>query len=362
MKKSTRPHAAQSPKWPLILAVGVLAGTIGLYLTGWLRATSAPLDSTKPRIIGLLDRKGVPDEGYRVYNGKPLVKNFVVNAEWNKIEDQEGVFRFESIQSQIDKAAEMGAQVRLRIFAGKATPGWVKDKVGSVRWIEPVDRMDPYQLPKFWTLKFQSYYKKFLKKMSDKYDGNSVVSEVTMAMCSTTYAEPLIRQAAVQENKDRALTAGYTYAADYSCLTNEIDMYDARNNVAVAGKLFKNTRVTLAINPYQAFNPPAGRSAATDTINIMLYCRHRLGKRCVLGNNSIQYPVKEAGYEAIYAKQKSLGKPLYYQTATPGRIGNWQNTLQWAVDQGASSVELNAEYNSYDKAQLASYAQQLREN
>ncbi len=197
--------------------------------------------------------------------------------------------------------------------------------------------------------------------MSDKYKGTTAVSEVTLARCGTRYSEPLIRQSSVELNRRAALSNGYTYVADYTCLTNEIDMFDARN-IAKTGKLFKNTRVSFAVNPYQAFSPPSGRTANQDTLNLMDYCRSRLGKRCVLGNNSIRFPEKDDAYTAIYSKQKALGKPLYYQTATPVKIGDWQKTLEWAVQQGASSVELNEAYISYDKTALSLYAEKLRAN
>ena len=351
----------------MFLVVGILVGAIGLYLTYASNAATAPPASTKAKITGLLDRKGLPNANYVTYNGKPLVRNFVITVNWKDIEKDEGTFTFGPIDDYLDDAATLGSQVRLRIIAGAGSPDWAIDRAGRIpNWYDPTEKAN-YAIPAFWKPSYQQAYKTFLTRLSAQYDSNPIISEVTMAMCGTVYAEPLVRQSSIAANKTAAIAAGYTYSLDYSCLTNEIDLFDARSGIPAAGKLFKNTRVTFAVNPYQAFNPPMGRTAAQDTLNLMSYCRSRLGPRCVLGNNSIRSPAKsDGGYSAVYNKQKSLGKPLYYQTAQPDLIGNWQATLQWAVDQGASSVELNSAYydpaNPYDKAILATYAEKLRNN
>lgn len=320
-------------------------------------------DSTKPHITGFLDRKGVPKSDFQKYEGKPLVKNFVVEANWNKIEEKKGVYDFSSIEGKIRSAEASGAQVRLRIFSGRLAPSWLKSEVGTVTWKETEDtEKGTYQLPKFWTTAYQEHYKKFLTALSDKYDSNPRVSEVTLAMCMTTYSEPMIRQQSSGENKAKALAAGYTYTADFNCLKSDINFFDNRDRVATAGKLFGNTRVTFAVNPFQGFNPPAGRNNMSDTMEIMQYCRDVLGSRCVLGNNSIRYPAVGGNYAKIYEKQKALGKPLYYQTATPSKINDWRRTIQWSINQGATSVELNSGYGSYDKATLASFSDKLAAN
>lgn len=348
----------------LIPVLAVLAvGAIGVYLTFFSSAATAPPPSTKPALVGFLDRKGVPKSDFRTYRGKPLVNNYVVDVEWNKIEKNKGTYDFSSIQGKIDAATATRSQIRMRVFSGRFAPDWLKRELGSVTWKETEDlEKGVFQIPKFWTTAYQTEYKKFLTALSSRYDGNPRVSEITMAMCMTTYAEPMIRQTRSVENKNNALSNGYSYLDDYGCLKNEVSLFDNRPDSVTAGRLFANTRVTLAVNPFQGFNPPSGRNAMNDTLSFMRYCRDVLGSRCVLGNNSIRYPAISGSYGQIYTQQKALGKTLYYQTATPPKIGDWKRTMEWAIAQGASSIELNSGYGSYDKAVLAGYSDKLAAN
>jgi len=57
-----------------------------------LTAATPPPNSTKPKITGVMDRKDVPSLEFATFNGKPLVTNFVVNANWSDIETSEGVY------------------------------------------------------------------------------------------------------------------------------------------------------------------------------------------------------------------------------------------------------------------------------
>lgn len=316
----------------------------------------SPADSTKTPIVGYVDKDGVPAVSYRTHKGKALINNYTVNVYWSEIEKSRGSFDVSSIQSQIAAAESVGGQVRLRIFAGRFTPGWVKEQVGTVRWVEPHDddEVDPYQLPKFWTTAYQNHYTKFVRELSNRYDSNPRVAEVTASMCMTTWAEPFVRQSAVTENRTRAIAAGYTYAADFTCLRKSLNLFDTRSGIATAGKLFPNTRVTLAGNPFQGFNPPKGSNSADETIKILRYCRTILGPRCVQGNNSVRSTSQGAAYEKMYSYQKTAGKPLYYQLATDVRVGDYKVAITKSINQGSYSVEFSKEdYPSYSKDTLA---------
>ena len=92
---------------------------------------------------------------------------------------------------------------------------------------------------------------------------------------------------------------------------------------------------------------------------MMQYCRQVLADRCVLENYSIRWPLQPSPYPSMYESIKRLGPPIAFQTAAEARIGDWQRTLDWAADVGASSVELNRAYTKYQPDQLAAVARRF---
>ncbi|MGB4800550.1 MAG: putative glycoside hydrolase [Candidatus Saccharimonadales bacterium] len=316
--------------------------------------TGKPQDARKARVLGYVDKDGVPLASYQKYKDKDLVRDFTINVDWSKVQTGPTSFDFSTIDTPLGTAATNGAHVRLRIFAGRLTPGWVKEATGSISWTEPHDsEIPPYKLPLFWTSGFQSKYKAFLSKLSERYDGNASVSEVTVSMCMTTWAEPFVRQSIPVDEK-AATAAGYQYRDDYACIKNNVDYFDTRSGTVTGAKLFPNTRVALAVNPFMGYRPPSSVDPDADTLKLVDYCRTVLGPRCVLGNNSVRWPLQGDFYPAIYSKEKSLGSPLYYQTAKGERVGDYKKAIEFAIKQGTYSLEFSQEdYKTYDKATLA---------
>jgi hypothetical protein len=95
------------------------------------------------------------------------------------------------------------------------------------------------------------------------------------------------------------------------------------------------------------------------TSQMMAYCRAVLGRRCVIENNSIRFPVQNPRF---YVSIRSMGPPTSFQTATFVRIGSLPGTLSAAVGYGASSVELPTGYQSFSPASLLALRSQLKSN
>lgn len=291
-----------------------------------------------------MDGLHAPNASYRAYNGSPLVRDFVIRAYWNQLQPTgTNELVTTAIDSGLAEAQAQGAQVRLRVFAGQYAPDWVKNSAGSMPWEEPTNGTT-FTVPRFWRPEVRDAWNNLMTKLSQKYDGNANLAEVTISRCMTTFAEPFMRQSSSAADKTAAINAGYTFDLDVNCLKESVDIFKTT---------WPTTRATLAANPFQGFNPPAGQGSTTTTIAIMQYCREQLGSRCVLGNNSLRSTSLGSKYDEMYAELKRLGPPIYLQTATPQNIGDWVATLDFADSLGANSVELNAGYTSYDKAVLA---------
>jgi hypothetical protein len=147
------------------------------------------------------------------------------------------------------------------------------------------------------------------------------------------------------------LKAGYTAALDEACQRAQVD----------AHKVWVHTRSGLSFNPYQRVN--ADGSITSDVAfsqQMMTYFRAKLGAGAVLENHSIRTLGQGPSYDKLYAAIHALGGPIAFQTAAPQRIGDLGGTLKWAVQQGASQVELPISYKTdASPASLLTYNRQL---
>lgn len=129
--------------------------------------------------------------------------------------------------------------------------------------------------------------------------------------------------------------------------------------------MWERTRSALSLNPYQIVARGIfGRFKDADTgftREMMRYCRTVLGDRCILQNNSIRSPVLRT-YAAMYADMRQLGPPIAFQTATREKIGDLEDALEWAVRQGASSVEIFVGYEDYPVDVLAAFDRAFEQN
>jgi hypothetical protein len=296
-------------------------------------STTTPSGPLKPLVSGLIDRNGVPPA---VYLG--VVKAFVVSVYWSDLEpDPDGPLAPDNaIDQAIATTRTLNAShpgldmsLKLRVYGGIYAPAWAKSLGGAPISVENSQSGTSGTVGPFWTPQFGAAWDGFQAKLSAAYSSVPEIREVVIGgRCSTVFDEPFERNRA-------SLSAfeadGYTMAADEQCLEQEIEN---------AASLWPGTRIGMAFNPFQVMTGKPGTVDEAFTEQMMELCRSRLGPRCVLENDSIRYPPQGGAYGQMYATMTSLGPPIAYQTATMAKIGNLIETLQWATQQGASSVEL----------------------
>lgn len=332
----------------------------------------SPVNATiKEPIKGLLDRRAAPTGVYQ-----DVLGGFVVEGRWSELQPTQGGAI--AANNDIDQAitdlrainsakAGRDLQLKVRLFAGTSAPMWAKNLGGSAVLVDdPVDGGSG-QIGRFWTASYRDAYNEFVTKLAEKYDSVPEIREVTIARCMTVYAEPFIRQVASASTVDNLLAAGYTVEADKQCHREQID----------AHKAWATTRSSIALSPYQVVDddPQTPTGDISFTNDMAAYCRQSLGERCVLGNNTISWPLKTGSYTSMYNTMISLGEPITFQTATACKIGDWRATLDWALDTAkAYAVELpsanctsgGVTYYSYKNAatypvaELADYNQRFR--
>jgi hypothetical protein len=299
----------------------------------------------KPLIRGLVDR-----------NHTPLaadVQGLGITVNWSDIEPSGPGLVTGPIDGAI-AAAGCATPLRLRVLAGIAAPGWVKQASGGeVNVTNPFDNTAG-TIGRFWTASFQHNYDNLQSELAAAYDSTPNLDEVVVSRCSMFYPEPFLRAISKRSNVTNLLAAGYTVAADQQCQLDEIDSSVQR---------WTTVRVGVSFNPYQVINSN-GTTAVDEsyTEQVMGYCRYTAGQRCVLENDSIRDPIGGPNglpreYSQMYSVMSgaagrvhvtvgglnvdvSLGAPLAFQTAVAARIGDFWGTLVWARQHHAASVEL----------------------
>lgn len=227
------------------------------------------------------------------------------------------------------------AGVKVRVLAGVGSPYWAKQINGP-----PVEVALPFDgisgtIGRFWTPQFGTAYDQLQRKLAAAYDANPWVREVAVSRCMTFYAEPLIRDADVPQTVDALLAAGYSVAADQTCQAEELRSMGA----------WHQTSISLALNPYEGLNPDGSHTLDVNySLDVAGQCRQLYASRCVLGNNSIHWPLGGGRpYARLYRGLGQLGGPLEFQLAAAQRVGDLAAALGWCADQGALSVEVPPE-------------------
>jgi hypothetical protein len=310
-------------------------------------------------VSGACDRQHVAGPGYL-----GVVNCFVVKVDWSELQPARGgpVVSDNVIDQAIAEANRQNAAdpnlhlwLKLRVYAGVAAPEWAKQLDGP-----PVTLRDPQTgavigtVPRFWTARFGAAYDDLMSQLATRYDDVPVLLEVAVSRCTTQFAEPFLRQANNADNRAAYLAAGYSVAQDEACERAQLDTH---------ASLWRHTRTGVAFSPFQSFDAGGVHQDEAFTEQMMVYCRSALGSRCVLGNNTISWPLPSGSYTSMYQKIASLGGPIYFQTATAAKIGDWQATLKWAADLGAGMVELPAGYDpNYPLADLSGSDARLEAN
>lgn len=311
------------------------------------------LSSLKPVLTGLLDRQGPPPAAY----SGTAVRGFVVKVNWSDLQPTEGgpIASNNAIdqaiaQARLVAATHAGFGLKLRVYGGVYAPTWAKTLGGA-----PVQVTNPQSgrsatVGRFWTDAYRNAYDDLQRKLADKYDTVPEVREVVVSRCTTFFAEPFIRNKGDAQTVANLFDAGFNTAADHQCHQQQLE----------AHQVWQHTRSDLELNPYQDIEQK-GRASVDEafTESMMQYCRAVLGARCVLENNSASDPPK---YPRMYTAMHQLGGPTAFQTATGAKVGDLFTVLNWAVDQGAGSVELPQGYADQPPDRYADFSTRLAAN
>ncbi|MBW8185088.1 tectonin domain-containing protein [Shewanella nanhaiensis] len=282
---------------------------------------------------------------------------------WKDIEPKKGEFNWSVIDNAITAAQNHnsgkgvsnkdGYKVMIRIRTGVYAPDWVKgdSNVGKITWyFKDTSANQTHQLPLFWNSPYQDHYEDLMQEAASRYDDNDSVGGVAASMCMTVHSEIMWNRTGRKEVRSTNMSAmralggnRYTNEKDYACLQRQIQIH-ADN--------WHNTPTLFGSHLYQEYNYSNGEKSSNYNKTKQLFdeCRNssKLGKRCVLGNNSLRHDEvnNDGSINQLLFEVAQAGDPVYFQTnvfkddAKPFGVNELKGAMNNAANWGAFSVEM----------------------
>lgn len=370
------------------VAAAVVVAIVSSVLVATAGAQAEQRSEVKEPIRGLMNRAellAVPEfpGANPVAAARPLaiervVEDFALTIAWHDIEAADGSYDFSPIDRVVtrlrarnrNRPGAAGA-MRLRVLAGTESPAHVMRLGGGPVAIRPSSGSeDRVEIPRFWTAEVQEEYRELHLALGRRYDGEPLLREVVMSLCTVRFAEPMIRYMYTDQNATAYRSAGLSTASDLAC---------HRTTFEIHAEAWPTTLSTLSLNPFQNVDAAEPRLDSAMSLSILEDCMATLGDRCVPANNSIMerryldgwmQPDRSASDEAMFDLYDGLrwhagnGVHVSLQTATDARMQagagwydegtpaagpasqgqHWAGTLEAALCVGAGSVELPREY------------------
>jgi hypothetical protein len=227
-------------------------------------------------------------------------------------------------------------------------PDWVKNMAGGPVPILRRSNNAPITVPLFWTMEYRKGWRELQKRLAARYDANHLIAQISNTSCSHESDEPYVNP--VDSASIIALyAAGYTNQKFLDCLLASIHDYHA----------WRATRVDFTQNTFEKVivgtsnGKPQGKTAPPDlnsTIAIVKAFRAALGEgRAIIGNHDLTDPPHPSNVD-LYKALQTLGKPIEFQTGSPGVPGpngtstgefsDWNGTIKLGADTGATAIEV----------------------
>jgi hypothetical protein len=258
----------------------------------------------------------------------------VTYLNWAELQPGPHRFRLGRVGEIVRSARRDGDVLRLRIFAGRGAPDWVKRRFGTVQVADPIDGMSA-AVPRWWRRGYMRVYRRLQAHLAARFDDNPTIRAVTITGAMTIHGEPFIRGVASPTTRANLLRSGYTPRKDRRAIMASIR----------AHRPWHRTRQILNVNPWQYVRRDGSfRQDSTFTIKAMNRFRRAFGRRAILQNNSIRSRyitgTMPTQLGQVFARMRALGGPFSFQTARTIRVGDLAVVLAWCVDQGAHGVEV----------------------
>jgi len=288
-------------------------------------------------------------------NFSGLFGGIVINATWDLIQPNpspaplnfaqiDGPLTMIEDYNMANPSAPLG--VKLRIYAGDNAPLWAKQINGGPVQIyrnssgcDGSDTGCPIYVGKYWTPAFISAWRAFQAAVAARYDSKPPIVQIAVTSCASQTDEPFV-PSSYSASKNALIAAGYTDAAEQSCLTGAVADYAS----------WHRALIDFTFNTFSSITGAGSVNGVTNaqfTINVMTACRQQLGNRCVLDNHALESPPYSVD-QTVYNEMQVLGPPINFQTQSPvGMSCQWIETIAQGVAYGAGAIEIWPEMKYY---------------
>jgi hypothetical protein len=308
------------------------------------------------RCLNANNNQCVPDNSMSdAYSMPHILHGVVINVTWTQLEPQPGKFTFRPIDEALENVARYNATFNtqplraiLRVETGQMAPDWVKNMSGGPVSILRRSNKVPITVPLFWTTDYRKAWRGLQNHLAARYDANPLIAQISNTSCSHESDEPYVNP--VDSTSIIALyNAGYTNGKFLDCLLASIHDYDAWHVTRI--DFTQNTFENIIVDTTNG--EPQGRTAPPDldsTISVIKAFRAALGeRRAIIGNHDLTDPPHPANVD-LYKALQALGKPIEFQTGSPGVPGSggtttgefadWNGTIKLGADIGATAIEV----------------------
>jgi hypothetical protein len=266
----------------------------------------------------------------------------VVNESWSQLEPAPGIERWQPLDQSLAAVAAWNRRhastplgVKLRIFAGRSAPEWVKTRSGTVTILV---HGQPATIGRWWTPPFEAAWHAFQLALAARYDADPLVQQVSVSSCSSSTGEPFVVSGAHLSQVNLA-KAGWSPAAEEQCLSRALSDYSG----------WKRTPVTFAFNPLPTRHGPD----STFMDEMMRDCASSAahgGPTCIVGNNDLSPEIASTRYSGpavseIARLENSATPPVVYFQTSGARLGC--QTIATGLGYHARSIELWPPRGSY---------------
>ncbi len=280
-----------------------------------------------------------------------VLRGVVVNVTWAQLQptspenfDTMAIDQaLRNIETYNKKYSEHPLAAILRIENAQASPDWVKELDGGP--ISTNLANHPITFPLFWTDAYRNAWRSLQKRLAEKYDRNQLIRQISNTSCAHLSDEPYVSP------RDSAtiiamFKLGYTNQKYVDCLLNSIHDYDS----------WPSTRVDFTQNPFENLSVDKATQRGVygpldtgQTVRILRAFRTALGQRAIISNHNLAYPPFRANVE-LYQVLKEFGKPVEFQTASPGvdfvdrpptgLMKDWDGAVKLGAELGATAIEV----------------------
>lgn len=298
--------------------------------------TTAPaqLPGLGPPVSGLMYRtqEHVLDDQWAVVMG-----GGVVTVYWKDLEPKEGEFDLSTIRDAVATYHEVGiTDLHLRVFGGVWSPDWLKEKVGSKRWVaENTVTVRHHRLPNMWTGEYAAGWGLLNEELAAEV--GSAFVQVQVSGAGTVFAEPFIRQLSRKEPIAALTKWGITLGVDRA-LHREIFALTEAAWDGIAHRV-------LSVFPWQFL---AGGEPQWNQMNPSFELVREFTELnpdlIVMANDLRAQP--GATRRALHRRLSNEPNLLMFQTASDAVVGDLNRTLERGWGYGARAIELPSEFRT----------------